>query len=150
MSHESDRERLEALAALVLEGQSVDWLAEESSARSEALRSAIRNLRVLNEVAVLHGSAGMSDAPVTTPPQPSRWGHLRLLEPLGRGSFGEVFRAWDETLDREVALKLLHDDEEAFQEGRSLARVRHPNFVSVYGAERRDGRVGVWMEFIQG
>src|SRR3954447_825494 len=146
----SDRKHLEALAALVLEGQSIDWPAEESSARSDALRSAIRNLRVLNDVAMLHGSAGMADAPVATSIQPSRWGHLRVLEPLGRGSFGEVFRAWDETLDREVALKLMHDDEEAFQEGRALARVRHPNFVSVYGAERRDGRVGVWMEFIQG
>src|SRR5919199_26980 len=144
MKRESDRERLETLAALVLEGHSIDWLAEESSASSDTLRSAIRNLRVLNDVAVLHGSAGVADAPVATATQPARWGHLRILEPLGRGSFGEVFRAWDESLDREVALKLLHDDEEAFQEGRSLARVRHPNFVSVYGAERRDGRVGLW------
>jgi serine/threonine-protein kinase len=146
----TDRERLETLAALVLEGRAIDWSAEESAAGNAALRSAIRNLRVLNEVAVLHGSAGAADAPASPATQPSRWGHLRILEPLGRGSFGEVFRAWDESLDREVALKLLHDEAEAIQEGRSLARVRHSNFVSVYGVERRDGRVGLWMEFIQG
>jgi serine/threonine protein kinase/tetratricopeptide (TPR) repeat protein len=146
----TDRERLEALAALVLEGHSVDWSAEESSAGNDSLRSAIRNLRVLHDVAALHGSAGAADPPEGPSTQPSRWGHLRILEPLGRGSFGEVFRAWDESLDREVALKLVHDDADAIREGRSLARVRHPNFVSVYGAEQRDSRVGLWMEFIQG
>ena len=36
------------------------------------------------------------------------------------------------------------------QEGRLLARVRHPNVATVYGAERIDGQVGVWMEFVQG
>jgi serine/threonine-protein kinase len=146
----SDRERLEELAALVLEGRAIDWSVEESSAGSDGLRSAIQSLRVLNEVAVLHGSAGDAPDPDAVTIQPSRWGHLRILEPLGRGSFGEVFRAWDESLDREVALKLLTDEAEAIQEGRLLARVRHPNFVSVYGVERRDGRVGLWMEFIQG
>jgi serine/threonine protein kinase/tetratricopeptide (TPR) repeat protein len=151
MSHMPDRERLESLAALILEGRAIDWAAEESAAGNDAaLQSAIRNLRVLHDVAVLHGSAGDTEPPGPTQPQPSRWGRLRILEPLGRGSFGEVFRAWDESLDREVALKLLHDEAEAIQEGRSLARVRHPNFVSVYGVERRDGRVGLWMEFIQG
>ena len=36
------------------------------------------------------------------------------------------------------------------EEGRLLARVRHPNVVTVYGAERIGGRVGVWMELVHG
>ena len=36
------------------------------------------------------------------------------------------------------------------EEGRLLARVRHPNVVTIYGAERIDGRVGLWMEFVKG
>lgn len=82
------------------------------------------------------------------------WGRLRLLEKLGAGSFGEVYRAWDPELDREVALKLLRaglpNGDEAVAEGRMLARVRHPNVLSIFGAARLDGRVGLWMEFVKG
>ena len=72
--------------------------------------------------------------------------------------FGDVYRAHDRRLDRIVALKLLKrraaDDEasgaEVIREGQLLAKVRHPNVVTVYGAERIDGRVGMWMEFVDG
>ena len=68
-----------------------------------------------------------------------------------------MYRAWDSRLDREVALKLLrrsidadaHADE-ALEEGRLLAKVQHPNVVTVYGAARFDGRAGIWMEFVRG
>ena len=85
-----------------------------------------------------------------------RWGHLRVLGRVGAGAFGEVFRAWDTRLDREVALKLLtaqpaRDGESSFiQEGRLLAKIRHPNVVTIYGAEQIGGRVGLWMEFVRG
>ena len=73
---------------------------------------------------------------------------------VGRGSFGDVYRAWDPNLEREVALKLVPTTTEsvsgAFEEGRLLARVRHPNVVTVYGVEKVQGRVGIWMEFIEG
>ena len=85
------------------------------------------------------------------------WGHLRVLEPIGRGAFGEVYRAWDTRLAREVALKLLPANARTLrqatsiiEEGRLLARVRHPNVVTIYGAERIDDRVGLWMEFVKG
>ena len=88
--------------------------------------------------------------------QPESWGHLRVLECIGRGAFGEVYRAWETRLDREVALKLLraHVDDASppsvIEEGRLLARVRHPNVVTIHGAERIDGRIGLWMEFVKG
>ena len=87
----------------------------------------------------------------------STWGHLRLLEELGRGAFGRVFRAWDNTLAREVALKILRLealDEAALsavlREGQMLARIRHRHVVTVFGAQQIDREVGVWMELVRG
>ena len=89
---------------------------------------------------------------------PKRWGQFQLLQRLGVGGFGEVYRAWDLTLEREVALKILLPrrlkPEEEFasivSEARAMARVRHPNTVSVYGVDRHDGRVGLWSDFVRG
>lgn len=85
----------------------------------------------------------------------SRWAHLEILERVGAGAWGEVYRARDTRLDRTVALKLLYREvsgpgDEIIREARILARVRHPNVVTVFGADRVNGRVGIWMEFLQG
>jgi serine/threonine-protein kinase len=93
-----------------------------------------------------------------TPPPPIRiWGHLEILEKIGAGGFADVFRARDPKLDREVALKLLRadvrvrvDENVVMREGRMLAKVKHPNVVTVYGAAEHDGQLGLWMEFISG
>ena len=90
--------------------------------------------------------------------QLEHWGHLRVLDRIGYGAFGQVFRAWDTRLDREVALKLLPADRAAgdlpassiIQEGRLLARVHHPNVVTIYGAEHIGEQIGLWMEFVRG
>jgi serine/threonine-protein kinase len=93
--------------------------------------------------------------PQATPAQ-SRWGRLELRGALGAGSFADVYRAFDPDLGREVALKLLHSARESegsetvLREGRMMARVRHPNVVTVHGAERHEGRVGIWMELVRG
>ena len=85
-----------------------------------------------------------------------RWGPLVVLEKVGRGSFGDVYRAWDPRLDREVALKLIPEEASeaagspVVEEGRLLARVRHPNVLTVHGAERIDGRAGIWTEYVRG
>jgi eukaryotic-like serine/threonine-protein kinase len=86
------------------------------------------------------------------------WGPFQLVQKVGQGSFGEVYRAYDTTLQREVALKLLLPrglDPEAekqalLQEARALARVRNPNVVPVYGVDTHDGRVGFWSDFVNG
>jgi serine/threonine-protein kinase len=87
--------------------------------------------------------------------EPRTWGGFRIVGELGRGGFGRVYHAWDETLARDVALKVvrLPDRTEAataLHEGRMLARVRHRNVVTVYGAQQIGDEVGVWMELIRG
>ena len=89
---------------------------------------------------------------------PERWGSLVVRERVGAGVFGEVYRAYDEQLQREVALKLLRVGSRSsdrlaakvLNEGRLLARLRHPNVVMVHGVEARGDRVGLWMEFVRG
>ena len=96
--------------------------------------------------------------PVEVPPASKAWGDFRLVERVGHGGFGEVYRAWDPRLEREVALKLLlpgsvSGDEEyraLLREARALASLQHPNIVHVYGIDRHDGRVGFWTDFVHG
>jgi serine/threonine protein kinase/Flp pilus assembly protein TadD len=87
-----------------------------------------------------------------------RWGPFERLQRVGRGSFGEVYRAFDPTLQRQVALKLLlpsglnRDDEAStlLREARAIARVRHPNVLPIYGVDRHEGRIGFWSDFVRG
>jgi serine/threonine-protein kinase len=113
----------------------------------------------MSAIARVHRTVGSEDSseeePAAALSLPFRWGPLEVRDHVGRGSFGHVYRAWDVRLDREVALKLLHHDREGqsstiIDEGRLLARIRHPNVVTIHGADRIDGRVGLWMEFIRG
>lgn len=87
----------------------------------------------------------------------ARWSPLRLFTKTGEGSFGEVFLAWDPNLERQVALKVLHPSRgdrvsptQAIDAARLLARVRHPNVLTVHGAEWVNGQIGIWTEFIEG
>lgn len=86
------------------------------------------------------------------------WGPFELREKVGQGGFGEVYRAWDPKLQREVALKLLRAGrasgprgyESMLREARLTAKVRHPNVVSVHGVDLHEGRVGFWTDFVRG
>ncbi|HET9286945.1 MAG TPA: protein kinase [Gaiella sp.] len=82
----------------------------------------------------------------------------RLLEQLGRGGMGVVWRARDERLERDVALKVLHpwvaeDPElrERFErEASALARLEHPNVVRLYDVLENDGQTVLVMELVEG
>jgi serine/threonine-protein kinase len=86
-----------------------------------------------------------------------RWGHLVLLRKIGEGAFGEVYHAHDTWLDHPVALKLFKPKvasrstaNRILHEARKLARIRHPNVVSVHGADSHNGQLGFWMDLIEG
>jgi serine/threonine-protein kinase len=75
--------------------------------------------------------------------------------PIGRGATGEVYRVWDEHLQRDVALKVLRRDDpelamRLLAEARAQARVDHPNVCRVYDVGERDGRPYIAMQFVDG
>src|SRR5688572_20058545 len=109
------------LADAVLEGRPLDWAVAESSA-SESQRALVRHLRAVAAIASFASDTSSTDAFPADRAVPSTWAHLRVLEPIGRGSFGTVYRAWDPQLDREVALKLIptegRDVDSILEEGR--------------------------------
>jgi serine/threonine-protein kinase len=167
-----DDTRLIPLIAAVADGVDVDWDEAESSAIDGDERDLILQLRNLARLATVfrrHGESGAA-APPEGPaaesklrqdldeadtPRLESWGHLKIRSKVGSGNFGQVFRAWEPGLEREFALKLLHDtpsvrDDAALNEARLLARIRHPNVVTIFGVDRFDGRVGFWMEFVSG
>jgi tRNA A-37 threonylcarbamoyl transferase component Bud32 len=122
----------------------------------DATSRSLDRLGLLADVAAAHAAAGGHGSPGPGAPEPVAlfaWGALRVLGHLGEGSFGEVFVAWDPALQREVALKLRRARAGTLRwldEARSLARVRHPNVLVVYGADLRDERAGMWSERIRG
>jgi Tol biopolymer transport system component len=85
-------------------------------------------------------------------------GGYRLLDVLGAGGMGEVFRAEDVRLGREVALKVLHDslasDTDWFarfeREARVLASLNHPNIATLLGLRDLDDRCVIEMELVPG
>ena len=90
-----------------------------------------------------------------------RLGRYTVLEKLGSGGMGEVLLGYDPELHRRVAIKLLRpdkaddDDEGVFKErlmreAQALARLSHPNVVSVYDVGTALGRIWVAMEYVEG
>jgi len=147
----------------------VDWDALEREAGTEVDRDWIRWVRVLEGVAGLHqadpGEASREDGSQTLPPDDkaltdegsTSWGKYVLVQKVGEGGFGSVYRAWDPDLQLEVAIKILHrriaDDrlkQALLREGRALARIKHENVVRVLGVESHDDQIALRMEFVHG
>src|SRR6266498_1365522 len=88
----------------------------------------------------------------------ARLGPYEILSPLGAGGMGEVYRAKDTKLDREVAIKVLpeafvSDPERVarFQrEARTLAALNHPHIGGIYGFEDTGGIHALVLELVEG
>ena len=101
----------------------------------------------------------MSAVPVRAAPvrrAGQRLGRFRLLAELGRGAQATVWRAHDERLDREVALKLLSTDagvqpvSQWLHEARAVSRLAHPHIVPVFEADEIDGQPCLVFELVPG
>jgi len=155
---------LHDLAEAISEGRDLDWDSITDSA-TEAQKRLVQKLKAIARVSsVQHeylsfaGLPGQEAGSFRSDSLPARWGHLVVIEKIGQGAFGEVFRAEDPRLDREVALKLFHSWwvnpsqqlSRIIEEGRLLAHIHHPNVVAIHGAVHHEGRAGIWMELIDG
>jgi serine/threonine-protein kinase len=152
-------ERLPQVAASISDDTLTEWEEAEQVAGDDDV--VLDELRLLERIARFHQSAHEHDTEKAdaSDVQPSlrTWAHFLIVGRLGRGSYGDVYRAHDTRLQSDVALKLMRDEggvpmngSRALKEARFLARVRHPNVVRVYGADQCDGRVGLWMELVRG
>ena len=91
-------------------------------------------------------------------PPGSRLGVFALIDLIGRGGMGEVYRARDTKLGRDVAIKILpeafaHDADRLarFQrEAKTLASLNHPNIAAIYGLEESAGMTALVMELVEG
>ena len=85
-------------------------------------------------------------------------GHYEILEPLGAGGMGEVYRARDTTLDRDVAIKVLPEDfatdperlARFEREAKLLASLNHANIAAIYGLEDEGDQRFIVMEVVEG
>src|SRR5580658_3947371 len=84
--------------------------------------------------------------------------HFEVIEKLGEGGMGVVYKARDTHLDRFVALKVLPPDKLAdaerkrrfIQEAKSASALNHPNIVHIYDIEESDGVLFIAMEYVAG
>ena len=162
--------RVRKIVEDVADARPVDWRSESGKGASaslltalrtiERIGSAYRDITIVTEESgrlpqTLTYAAGLPSGPVSAH---HTWGRLRILEQVDAGGYGEVYRAHDPVLDKTVALKLpltgapaeSPESSSLLDEARRLARVRHPNVLTVHGADVVDGRVGIWTDFIEG
>ncbi len=105
-------------------------------------------------------SSGLSasDVAVQIGIDPRAIGRFQILRRLGQGGMGVVFSAYDEELDRRVAIKLLRHErlrdaaarQQFRSEAQAMARLSHANVVQIYEVGEHEGQLFIAMEYVQG
>ncbi|MFO8055749.1 MAG: protein kinase [bacterium] len=126
---------------------------------SERLNSIKSSRTMVDTPSGAEQAATVSRGPVSgSAERPGRPSRYNLLEEVGRGGMGIVYKAEDSTLERTVAFKVLpsnlKDHPQAlrnfFREAKSAARLNHPNIVTVYDAGEESETYYIAMEFVEG
>ena len=132
---------------------------KQSSPQRQASRDADSTLTPHYNTPPSDAAPGQPQPGISSTTQPSRIGKYRIEQCLGEGGFGRVYLAYDEQLQRRVAIKVpqperivLSDDVDLYmEEARILASLDHPAIVPVYDADRTgDGKCYVVSKFIEG
>ena len=84
--------------------------------------------------------------------------HYRIIEPIGAGGMGAVYKAYDNNLQRVVALKVLPEEyvsqqdrrRRFFQEARAASALTHPHILTIYEVGEDDGKPYIAMEYVEG
>jgi serine/threonine protein kinase len=156
-------EEAEAAADEVREGEAEAASAEAGSAEAEAGSAEAEDDA---EPDAAEDDAAEAEPEAAAPPAPPAAatplvaGRYRLVSEIGGGAMGVVWRARDEVLGRDVAVKELRGDhtmsgaqvrishQRARREGRIAARLQHPNAVVIYDVAEHDGRPYLIMEYV--
>ncbi len=137
----------------------MDGAAPQSTAQLEAVThshppAAIRDRPT--PLAVVERRRDTGSLQVALPGDGARMGRFVLLAQVGEGAMGIVYSAYDELLDRRVAIKLIRDtgsDEDRLRirrEAQAMARLSHPNVAQIYEAGEVGPRLYMAMEFVPG
>jgi tetratricopeptide (TPR) repeat protein/tRNA A-37 threonylcarbamoyl transferase component Bud32 len=150
-------ELIEYHAALVKGAASLeDEIPDEMAADGEQLSAPLRALERLRRN--LPPSATQTEVETAGDTAPRRLGRFEILEEMGYGSYGVVYRAHDPLLDRDVALKVPRPETLLFparrrrflRESRALASLRHPNLVTVFEFQELGPACYIASELCQG
>jgi tetratricopeptide (TPR) repeat protein len=140
---------------------------QKRRAQAQKERAAARKMPPAEPAIIINNQAGKSAPfrrPVLQTPDAAtpRLERYRCEEELGSGGMGRVYKAYDRKLERQVAIKIIRLDntvdpqevEERLarfrREAKAIARLNHPNIVSLYDCDEADGMLYMVMEYVKG
>lgn len=154
MSTDEDDTLLLKIAEDIADGKAIDWAALATRVDAAALRRMRQIAELAGNFSVAQQAVDAELGSIRAQRGPAKFAHLDLLDEIGRGSSGIVYRAFDPLLQRAVALKLCNPDgsiaDDLLREAQQMARIDHPGVLKIHGAQIVDGQVGFWSDLVEG